>query len=59
MLFLVTMVQVKKIYLKPLFFLSGRSTSNTTNRNVNGYILIIRLAFCVQAVKIKSKSLIR
>ena len=57
MLFLVTMVQALKIYLKPSFF-KWTVTTDTTNHNINGYILIDRLTFWVQVVNIKSKSLI-
>ena len=57
MLFLVTMAQIKKIYLKPPFF-KWTVTTDTTHHNINGYILIVRLAFWVQVVKITSKALI-
>ena len=57
MLFLVTMVQVTKIYLKPPFF-KWTVTTDTTNHNISGYILIDRLTFWVHVVKIKSKSLV-
>ena len=33
-------------------------TIDVTNHDINGYILKVRLAFWVQVVKIKSKSLI-
>ena len=57
LLFLVTVVQVKKIYLKPPFF-KWTVTTDTTNHNISGYILIDRLTFWVHVVKIKSKSLV-
>ena len=33
-------------------------TTDITNQNINGFILIVRLKFWVQVVKIKSRSLI-
>ena len=58
MLFLVAMVQVKK-HLNSAVFLKWTVTTDTTNNNVNGCKLIVRLAFWVHVVKLKSKSLIR
>ena len=57
LLFLVTMVQVRKMYLKQPFF-KWTATTDTTSHNKNGYMLIDRLTFWVQVVKIESKSLI-
>ena len=56
MLFLVTMVQVIKICLKPPFF-KWAVTTDATNDNINDHILIDRLTFWVHVVKIKSESL--
>ena len=57
LLFLVTVVQVKKIYLKPPFF-KWTVTTDTTNHDINGYTLRDSLTFWVHMVKIISKSLI-
>ena len=44
LLFLVTVVQVKKIYLKPPFFM-WTVTIDTTNHDINGYTLRDSLTF--------------